>query len=180
MIEQPTIEMLSALQPLHQHNAMPLPDRYKLVSGAGDSEFELNSFDRALQAAQVGRFNLVKVSSIFPAFAANTDPELVPSGSIMYAAIGSRTSSNLGELISAAVAIGVPADPSQAGVIMETSGTEPAVDLEDKVRRMATLALEDRGFEIGRIESISSEHRVEKAGAAFAAVILWKAEPTIL
>ena len=48
-------------------------------------------------------------------------------------------------------------------------------DAEAVVRRMAEEGLKARGWKIGRIQSLSIDHRVQKIGAAFAAVVLWNA-----
>ncbi|MFH0765118.1 MAG: pyruvoyl-dependent arginine decarboxylase, partial [Calditrichota bacterium] len=74
---------------------------------------------------------------------------------------------------SAAVSVGVPADSSQVGVLMEGSFRCSAAEAEARVREMAQIALEDRGLEIGRIESVTVEHRIRQNGAALAAVLLW-------
>jgi len=150
-----------------------VPRRYLLVSGAGDGPSGLTSFDRALFAAGSGNFNLVKVTSILPPGAEPGQiTELFP-GEVVHAALGSLTSDQPGELIAAAVAVGVPADPNAVGVLMEGSCLDSAARAEAQVREMARQALEDRGTELLRIESCAVEWRVRQVGSVMAAVLLW-------
>ena len=151
-----------------------VPNRYALVAGAGDSESGLNAFDRALQAAECGQYNLVKVTSILPPAAAAGDHTCLPAGGIVFAALSSATSRNAGLQISASVAVGIPKDSSQAGVIMEGHFHCPAAESESRVRKMAEVAMTDRNLDILRIDSIALDHVVEQAGAVVAAVLLWR------
>jgi len=146
---------------------------YQLVAGTGEAPTILNAFDRALMAAGVSHFNLVKVSSILPPAAVASSADDQPAGGVMFAAIGSIGSELAGERIAAAVSVGIPKDPRLNGVIMETHSIGTAKDLNEMVREMARLALEDRGFELLRIESTAVDTVVKAHGAAMAAVLLW-------
>jgi arginine decarboxylase len=154
-------------------NQIIVPKMYMLVSGNGDAKFTLNAFDRALRCAGVGDLNLVKVTSILPPQAVPGLRADIPDGAVVFAAVGSITSSQPGELLSAAVAVGIPTDASAPGVLMEGSSRKSASVLEEEVRYMAEVALIDRGLEAADIRSVSTEHRVVESGAAFAAVLLW-------
>lgn len=156
--------------------ALYVPNRYALVAGGGDAETGLNAFDRALQVAEGGQYNLVKVTSILPPAALAADHSHLPAGAIVFAAIGSETSNKPGLTISASVAVGIPKDPSLAGVIMEGHFHCSAAEAEARVRKMAEEALTDRNYEILRIESIAVDHLVEQAGSVVAAVLLWREE----
>lgn len=151
-----------------------VPNRYALVAGSGDSSTGLNAFDRALQAAEGGQFNLVKVTSILPPQALPGDHTKLPAGGIVFAAIGSETSTKEGFHIAASVAVGIPKDSSQAGVIMEGHFHCSASEAEARVRKMAEEAMNDRNLDILSIDSISSDHIVQQAGSVFAAVLLWR------
>jgi arginine decarboxylase len=153
-----------------------VPDRYLLVCGAGDADEVLNAFDRALYRSGAGDFNLVKVTSILPPSAQKGAISELPPGGIVFAALGSDTSDTPGYLISASVAVGVSADPTEPGVIMEGHFNCSKEEAEKKVRRMAHQALVDRGSEILRIESVSVEHRVVRSGSVLAAVLLWNSK----
>ena len=154
-------------------NRILLPRMYLLVSGTGDARYSLNAFDRALRSAGIGDLNLVKVTSILPP---NCMPGLradIPNGAVVFTAMGSITSNQAGDLLSAAVAIGLPTDRSAPGVLMEHSAHKSATIVEEEVRYMAAQALNDRGCKVADIKSVSSEHRVTETGAAFAAVLMW-------
>lgn len=153
-----------------------VPNRFVLVSGIGDAAEALNAFDRALLSAGVGNYNLVKVTSILPPFAQVGSVEELPAGAIVFAAMGSITSLHAGEQISAAVAAGVPADPSKPGVLMEGSFRCSKEEAEQKVREMAKLAMQDRGEEILRIDSAAAGCEVKQISSAFAAVLLYRSQ----
>jgi len=156
--------------------ALKVPNRYLLVAGAGDAATSLNAFDRALIASGAGNFNLVKVTSIMPPGAVPGRIDSIPPGMIVHAALGSHTSRHKGGHIAAAVAIGLPVDPTQPGVIMEGHFEMEADEAERLVRSMAEQALRDRRSEILRVESVSAGHQVVDHGAALAAVLLWHEE----
>lgn len=151
----------------------PLPTRFFLTCGAADATTELNAFDAALLRAGVGDTNLVKLSSILPPGAKQIEPYELPKGSLVPVAYGERTSHEIGALISAAVAVGIPEDPAAAGLIMECSRIGEAGPCEEAVREMVREGMEIiRGSRIREIKSISISHTVQRVGAVFAAVIL--------
>ena len=150
-----------------------VPQWYTLVCGAADGSTDLTAFDRALTAAGAGNFNLVKVTSILPPRALPGVIADLHPGEVVHAAMGTATSRQKGELISAAVAVGVPKNPEVVGVLMEGSFRAPASEAEEQVRRMAHQALIDRGSEMARIESRAIEWRVKEVGSVVAAVLLW-------
>ncbi len=150
---------------------LPMPTKYSLVAGSSEGATELNAFDGALLKAGVGNVNLVRVSSILPPKASYVKDLRIPPGNLVPIAYASITSEAPGELIAAAVGIGHTGDTF--GVIMEYSGCCSAKEAEDTIRLMIEDALERRGMKPCKVEVISSEHRVERAGCAFAAVPLW-------
>lgn len=151
----------------------PLPKRFFLTSGAGDASTELNAFDAALLKAGVGDTNLIRLSSILPPSARQIDPYDLPKGSMVPLAYGEHVSHETGTLISAAVAVGIPEDPSAAGLIMECSGIGDSGEYEDAARRMVKEGMElIRGLRIREIMSVSASHTVKRVGAVFAAVVL--------
>ncbi len=142
---------------------------------AGDSEgyTPLNAFDNALLEAGIGNTNLIKVSSIIPPGCSWVEPVEVPYGAFVPIAYASIVSDIPGEVISAAVAAGIPDDPSLPGVIMEYSARGRKDIAERIARKMVEKAFETRGQKLRDIKSISVEHVVEKIGASFAGVVLW-------
>jgi len=150
-----------------------VPNIYFPTAGSADSITELNAFDHALLAAGIGDTNLVKMSSIVPPSCNKVDPFRLPYGSLVPVAYAAMTSEVEGEWISAAVACAIPVDPTRAGLIMEHHGQGRATEIEAQVREMCMEGMRHREREYRTIVSISSEHQVVKAGAAFAGIVLW-------
>ena len=147
---------------------------YFLVAGHSEGFTPLNAFDGALLNAGVGNTNLIKLSSILPPGAQKIDPISLPQGDMIPVAYASKSSDIPGQIISSAVAIGIPEDDTHAGVIMEYSVGGRKDTAESIVRSMAEEALKQRGLKIKRIESISAETTIERIGATFAGVVLWQ------
>ncbi len=150
------------------------PNIYALKAATAEGFSELNAFDVALLKSGVGNTNLVKMSSILPPGCKKKENIALPPGDLVPVAYAAITSSKKGELISAAVAIAIPKDPTKNGLIMEYE--EIGIDrdeAEKHVIEMARWGMEYRGYEIERIESIAVSHVVEEHGAAFACVVLW-------
>ena len=149
------------------------PQKYFLVAGNADDIAPLSAFDKALLASGIGNTNLIKVSSILPPGAAKIEIPIIPPGSILPVAYASITSNIPDELIAAAVAVAIPQDNSLPGVIMEYSTRGHSEDADRVVRMVAERAMKNRGCAIACMDSLCIQHRVEKMGAAFAAVALW-------
>jgi arginine decarboxylase len=149
------------------------PVKYFMTTGISEGYTTLNAFDGALMDAGIGNTNLVKMSSICPPHCAEVNRISIPHGSLVPVAYAEITSDNMGETIAAGVAIAFPDDEDHAGLIMEYSAHEPVKTVEQKVRRMAEEGMKMRGKTIREIKSVAAEHRVDKCGCAFAAVVLW-------
>jgi len=151
------------------------PETFALVKGAAEGRTRLNAFDKALLAAGVGDTNLMRVSSILPPAAEQIEPDQLklPKGGLIpiaYAAINGTTP---GRLISSAVAVGIPEDDREPGVIMEFEDHANLDTVEEIVRQMVIDAFEYRSRALREIRSIGIEHKIERCGSAFAAVVLW-------
>jgi arginine decarboxylase len=149
------------------------PTQYFLVSGASDGYTRLNAFDGALLQAGIGNTNIVKMSSIVPPRCQQISPVPLPPGALVPTAYASITSEVPGEIISAGIAVALPADESRNGLIMEYSAKGNRSQIEEKVRTMTVEGMKLRGWEIKEIKSIAIEYRVKSIGAALAAVVLW-------
>jgi arginine decarboxylase len=150
---------------------LPIPQKFTLVAGGAEGKTELNAFDNALLASGVGNMNLLRVSSILPPYAVLTADFVMPPGSLLPIAYGSLTSDQPGELIAAAVAVGIAAD--SFGVIMEFSGRCSGKEAEDAVKKMVEEAFTSRNIKLEKVLAKAAEHRVEGIGCVFAAVPLW-------
>ena len=151
-----------------------IPKTYFLVSGSSEGHTPLNAFDGALLNAGIGNTNLVKISSIIPPHSKEIQPITFPQGAIVPTAYASISSDIPGEIISAAVAVALPRDDDQPGLIMEYSARGHREEIELIAENMAREGMSMREQEPKEIKSISAEYKVKKIGAAFAAVILWQ------
>ena len=149
------------------------PTQYFLVSGASDGYTALNAFDAALLQAGIGNTNIVKMSSIVPPHCQRISPISLPPGALVPAAYACITSDVPGEIISAGVAIALPEDENQNGLIMEYSAKGEGRKIEETVRNMAVEGMKLRGWKIKDLQAVVSEYRVKRIGATLAAVVLW-------
>jgi len=151
------------------------PTKFFLVSGSSEGFSLLNAFDGALLASGVGDTNLVRMSSILPpgCVEVNPPPVPMPQGALVPVAYAALNSDVPGEVISAAVAIGIPKDGNRAGLIMEYSARAEESVVVAQVKKMVEKGMEMRNREIKEIMAISATHKVVGIGAAFAGVVLW-------
>lgn len=151
------------------------PTKFFLVSGSSEGFSLLNAFDGALLASGVGDTNLVKMSSILPPLCelAKPAPVPLPQGALVPVAYASLYSDVPGEVISAAVAIGIPEDRNRAGLIMEYSARADEQTVVTQVKKMVEKGMELRKRPIKEIMSISATYKVGSIGAVFAGVVLW-------
>jgi arginine decarboxylase len=149
------------------------PTKYFLVSGASDGYTSLNAFDGALIQAGIGNTNIVKMSSIVPPHCQRISPIALPPGALVPAAYAFITSDIPGEIISAGVAVALPEDENQNGLIMEYSAKGGRGKIEEIAKNMAVEGMKLRGWEIKDLNSIAIEYKVKKIGAVLAAVVLW-------
>lgn len=150
---------------------LPTPKKYFLTAAAAEGNTELTAFDNALLAGGIGNINLIRVSSILPP-GAEYDPAMkIPPGSLVPTAYGYVCSDVPGELIAAAVGVGLSADTF--GVIMEFSGRASRKEAEQWIEAMLREAFASRGLELKDMKIAAVEHRVQKVGCALAAVPLF-------
>lgn len=94
-----------------------------LTRGVGVHKDKLISFELALRDASICRFNLVKVSSIFPPHARLIPPEeglsKLDSGQIVFCVLSENSTSEPYRLISASVGLAQPQDPDDYGYLAE-------------------------------------------------------------
>jgi arginine decarboxylase len=148
-----------------------LPNLAILAAGTGEGSTPLNAFDNALLNAGIANWNLVRVSSIFPPEAEiSYEVPSIKVGSLVPIVLAEIFSDKEGEIISAAVAIGVG---EEFGVIMEHSDRGEKAKVEEEVKKKVEEAFKMRNMNLKEIHIISSEHKVEKLGCAIAAAILW-------
>lgn len=151
------------------------PNLYTLVKGSAEGRTRLNAFDLALLEAGVGDTNLMRMSSILPPAAKQVSVQdlHLPKGGLVPLAYATIDGTTPGRMISAAIAVGIPEDPSEPGVIMEFEDHAPLSTVEDIVRQMVVDGFEYRKRKLKEIQSIGIEHKIERCGAVFAAAVLW-------
>jgi len=151
------------------------PNIYCLVKGAAEGRTRLNAFDKALLAAGVGDTNLMRMSSILPPAAEETGIRdiVLPKGGLIPLAYATIDGTTPGRLISAAIAVGIPEDDREPGVIMEFEDHASLSNVEDIVRQMVVDGFEYRNRKLKEIKSIGIEHKIERCGAVFTAAVLW-------
>jgi arginine decarboxylase len=152
--------------------AFPKPQKFSLVVGVAEGKTKLTAFDKALLVAGIGNLNLIKLSSILPPRISYEDRLDIPPGSLVPTAYSSIISDKPGELIAAAIGIGM-ASEDDYGVIMEFSGRNSKKEAEDRIRDMLYEAFENRHLPLNNIWIKAVEHRVKKVGCVIAAVPLW-------
>lgn len=150
---------------------LPTPQKYFLTASCAEGNTSLTAFDQALLAGKIGNLNLVRVSSILPPGAQYCPGMVIPEGSLVPVAYGYIISETPGELISAAVGVGVALN--SFGVIMEFAGRCTQTEARNKIQEMIEEAFTVRKIELVDIKITSVEHRVEKIGCALAAVPMW-------
>lgn len=151
------------------------PNIYCLVKGSAEGHTRLNAFDNALLEAGVGDTNLMRMSSILPPAAVQTDVKdiVLPKGGLIPLAYATIDGTTPGRMISAAIAVGIPEDDREPGVIMEFEDHAPLSNVEDIVKQMVVDGFKYRNRKLKEIKSIGIEHKVERCGAVFAAAVLW-------
>jgi arginine decarboxylase len=140
-------------------------------AGSAEGHTKLTAFDNALLKAKIGNVNLVRISSILPPGCVYSPDLIIPPGALTPTAYGALVSDTPGELLAAAVGVGISAD--SFGVIMEFSGRCGKREAEAAITQMVDEAFATRGMPLQEIKVLSTEHRVEKVGCAFAGVSLW-------
>ncbi|MCK9150932.1 pyruvoyl-dependent arginine decarboxylase [Methanobacterium alcaliphilum] len=140
-----------------------------ITSGKSEGPSKLNAFDNALLNAGIGDVNLIKVSSILPH---NTQivevPQLTP-GDMINCVLSHVSSDNEGDLISAAIAVATSAD---FGCVVEHSGiNQEPHKIREKAVSMVKYMMKVRNLEIKELVVEEINHKVEKQGAAVAAVV---------
>lgn len=100
-----------------------LPTKVFFTKGVGIHAEQLASYEAALRSAGIAKFNLVRVSSIFPPGCKKISKEeglkLLKPGQIVYCVISSNQTNEPNRLIAASVGCAIPNDPEQYGYLSE-------------------------------------------------------------
>lgn len=150
---------------------LPIPKKFFLTASAAEGKTCLNAMDNALLAAGIGNINLIRVSSVIPPGAEYAPRLVIPAGSLVPTAYGYIISEIPGEIIAAAIGVGLSAETF--GMIMEFAGRCRCEDARRTVELMVKEAFAARSLELVDLKVASIEHRVDRIGCALAAVPLW-------
>ena len=102
---------------------MNVPAQVFLTRGVGRHKDKLTSFELALRRASIARFNLVKVSSIYPpgcrVIPKTKGVEMLHSGQIVFCVMSQNETNEPNRLVAASVGLAIPADKDQYGYLSE-------------------------------------------------------------
>lgn len=148
---------------------------FTLSTGVGHSQSQINAFDRALISAGISDYNLIKISSILPPNCFQEGSVFLSKGSLLPTAYTFIHANDVGAKIAASVAVGIPEDCGDIGVIIKHCGCASKKEMEALARTSAIQAMNDRKISIKSIVSAATECIVETPEyyCAFAAVSLW-------
>jgi len=100
-----------------------VPKYVFFTKGVGIHRERLASFELALRDAGIEKYNLVRVSSIYPPgcriITRRRGAELLVAGQIVYCVMADAASNEPGRQIAASIGLAVPADGSQYGYLSE-------------------------------------------------------------
>jgi arginine decarboxylase len=98
-------------------------DRIFLTKGVGVHKEKLTSFEMALRDAGIEKFNLVRVSSIFPPNAKvvpkNQGLEFLKPGEVVFCVMYDLSSNEPNRMMASSVGVAIPAESDQYGYMSE-------------------------------------------------------------
>ena len=105
------------------HGNALVPQKMFFTKGIGIHRQKLTSFEMALRDARIARYNLVRVSSIFPPFceiiSREVGAELLVPGQVVFCVLSEAASNEPSRRVAASIGLAVPADSSKYGYISE-------------------------------------------------------------
>jgi len=100
-----------------------VPNKVFFTRGVGRSKEKLQSFEIALRAAGIEKFNLVRVSSIFPPgckiVSKDVGLPLIKPGEIVFCVMADNATNEPNRMVSAAVGLAVPKNKERYGYLSE-------------------------------------------------------------
>lgn len=138
----------------------------------------LPGFDKALLEAGVGNYNLVRLSSILPAYSVEVEDIDLTEGSLLPTAYATITSDKPGDHLLSGIMIGFPKDKNKVGVIMEYSHIGDDMSEEELYHTLLYMveeAFEMRNWELKDVQWTHSEATVGigETVTTFACVSEW-------
>lgn len=100
-----------------------VPQKAFFTSGVGVHREKLTSFEMALRDASIARYNLVRVSSIFPPecaiVARDEGVELLRPGQVVFCVLSEAATNEPSRRIGSSVGVAIPSDRERYGYISE-------------------------------------------------------------
>lgn len=104
-------------------NDIFLPKQMFLTKGIGRHKEKLSSFELALRSAGIERYNIVRVSSIFPPgckiIGREKGLEKLKPGQILFVVLAENATNEPNRLLSASIGVAIPKEPEQYGYLSE-------------------------------------------------------------
>ncbi len=102
---------------------MHVPQKMFFIKGVGKHKEKLSSFELALRNAGIARFNLVKVSSIYPPqckiVSKKEGLKELQAGQIVHVVMSENATNEPHRLIAASIGVAIPKDRSHYGYLSE-------------------------------------------------------------
>jgi arginine decarboxylase len=100
-----------------------VPTKGFLTRGVGRHKEKLTSFEMALRDAGIEKYNLVRVSSIFPPHGKlvtrQEGVQLLHPGQVVFAVLAEMATNEPSRMVAASIGLAIPADPNHYGYISE-------------------------------------------------------------
>lgn len=100
-----------------------VPNKVFLTRGLGRHKEKLTSFELALRSAGIAKFNIVKVSSIFPPYCVlitrSRGVAMLQAGEVINCVLSNNSTEEQSRLIGCAIGVAIPKDRSKYGYISE-------------------------------------------------------------
>jgi len=150
------------------------PKKAILLAASAEGGTKLNAFDNALLKMGIGNVNLVKLSSIIPAYIEwiNELPKNIPVGMLLPTVYAHIESDEPGSTITAALGVGI-SEGNEGGLIYEYSGYCTKEEAEKMVHKMVEEGFKVRGWKLKEFKAAVAEIMVkDRPAAAIAAVVM--------
>jgi len=146
-----------------------------ITCGIGIARDKLAAFDCSLIDAKVGDYNHIKVSSVLSGNIKQYDHIPLKKGSAVYSAYAHISSNETDSVLSACVAVGIPKNNNDIGMIMEHSAVAYIEDVKNTAIQLVKDSMELRGIEIAEILSspVTLSVPKDKCLSVFSAIVMW-------
>jgi len=150
-----------------------VPKAIFLTRGVGYHKDRLTSFEEALRKAEIARFNLVNVSSIFPphcrVISKEKGLEKLQSGQIVFTVMARIDCNEFRRLLSASIGLAIPQDRSQHGYLSEyhTHGKKEQETGDYAEDLAASMLATTMGVDIDMDKSWNERKELWKLGGKF-------------